>query len=99
MKSSTRCLEQTRPEANLLGPFGNDDAGTEVIHVCYAILAPFRYVCLLIHHPLLPREAWVQLAGDIYANDKQEECAPLIDWLLHAVLTRQAEEGLASRVQ
>jgi hypothetical protein len=86
------------PEVRLLGPFGNDDAGTEIIRVRrYAMLLPFRYVRLLLRGPLTPKEAWVQLAGAIFADGKQEACAPLIDWL-RAVLTRQAE-GLASRVQ
>jgi hypothetical protein len=85
------------PGIRLLGPFGNDDAGTEVIRVRYAMLLPFRYVRILLRRPLTPREAWVQLAGAIFADGKQVACAPLIDWL-RAVLTRQAE-GLASRVQ
>jgi hypothetical protein len=85
------------PGIRLLGPFGNDDAGTEVIRVRYAMLLPFRYVRILLPRPLTPREAWIQLAGAIYTDRKQEACAPLIDWL-RAALTRQAD-GLASRVQ
>jgi hypothetical protein len=83
---------------NLLGPFGNDDAGTEVlVRVRYAMLLPFCYMRLLLRRPLTPREAWIQLAGAIYANGKQDACAPLIDWL-RVVVTRQAE-GLVPRVQ
>jgi hypothetical protein len=32
------------PTVELLGPFGNEDAGTDVIRVRQAMLVPFRYV-------------------------------------------------------
>jgi hypothetical protein len=85
------------PELNLVGPFGNDDAGTEVVRVRHAILVPFRYVRLLLQTPLTPREAWTQLVGAIIADGNQVACAPLIDWV-RAAITRQAD-GQASRVQ
>jgi hypothetical protein len=78
------------PELNLVGPFGNDDAGTEVIRICHTILVPFGYVHLLLQMPLMPRDAWIQLAGAIIANGNHETCAPLIDWI-RAAITRQAE--------
>jgi hypothetical protein len=49
------------PTGELLGPFGNEDAGTDVIRVRQAMLVPFRYVRILLQRPLTPREAWVQL--------------------------------------
>jgi hypothetical protein len=85
------------PETQLLGPHDNDEAGTEVIRVRQAMLVPFRYVRILLPGPLTPREAWVQLAGAIYNDGKQEACAPLLDWL-RVALTRQAA-GTASRLQ
>jgi hypothetical protein len=56
-------LLAAEPERELVGPFGNDDAGTEVIRVCQEMLVPFCYVRLLMQRPLTPREAWVQVAG------------------------------------
>jgi hypothetical protein len=85
------------PTLNLVGPFGNDDAGTEVLRVRHTILVPFCYVRLLLQTPLTPKEAWVQVAGAIIADGNHESCAPLIDWL-RAAITRQAK-GQASRVQ
>jgi hypothetical protein len=85
------------PERELVGPFGNDDAGTEVIRVRQAMLVPFRYVRVLLARPLTPREAWVQVAGAIFNDGTQEACAPLVDWL-RAAITRQGED-LPSRLQ
>jgi hypothetical protein len=85
------------PELELLGPFGNNDAGTDVIRVCQVMLVPFCYVQLFLQRPLTPREAWVQVAGAIYNNGNQIACEPLLDWL-RVTITRQGED-LASRLQ
>jgi hypothetical protein len=85
------------PELELLGPFGNEDAGTDVVRVRQAMLVPFRYVRILLQRPLTPREAWVQLAGAIYNDGNQIACEPLLDWLRVAI-TRQGELQ-ASRLQ
>jgi hypothetical protein len=47
------------PELALLGPFGNEDAGMDIVRVRQAMLIPFQYVRLLLQCPLTPREAWV----------------------------------------
>jgi hypothetical protein len=85
------------PAIALLGPFGNEDAGTDVVRVRQAMLVPFRYVRLLLERPLTPREAWVQVAGAIYNDGTQDACAALLDWF-RVALTRQAE-GQPSRLQ
>jgi hypothetical protein len=85
------------PELELLGPFGNEDAGTDVVRVRQAMLVPFRYVRLFLQHPLTPREAWVQVAGSIYNDGMQVDCEPLLDWLRVAI-TRQGDD-MASRLQ
>jgi hypothetical protein len=85
------------PTVELLGPFGNEDAGTDVIRVRQVMLVPFRYVRILLQRPLTPREAWVQLAGAIYNDGVQDACAPLLDWLRVAI-TWQGENQ-ASRLQ
>jgi hypothetical protein len=85
------------PELELLGPFGNEDAGTDVIRVRQAMLVPFRYVRLFLQRPLTPREAWVQVAGAIHNDGTQIDCEPLLDWLRVAI-TRQGEE-MALRLQ
>jgi hypothetical protein len=51
---------------------------------------PFRYVRLLLQRPLMPREAWVQLAGALFNDGNAAHCQPLIDWL-HVALVRQAD--------
>jgi hypothetical protein len=85
------------PELALLGPFGNEDAGTDVVRVRQAMLIPFRYVRLLLQCPLTPREAWVQVAGAIYNDGTQDACGPLLDWF-RVALTRQGAEQ-PSRLQ
>jgi hypothetical protein len=90
-------LIAAQPESELFGPFGNDDAGTDVVRVRQAMLVPFRYVRILLQRPLTPREAWVQVAGAIYNDGTQEACSPLLDWLRVAI-TRQGD-ALPSRLQ
>jgi hypothetical protein len=85
------------PALSLVGPFGNEDAGTDVVRVRQAMLVPFRYVRLLLERPLTLREAWVQVAGAIYNDGAHDACAPLLDWF-RVALTRQAE-GQPSRLQ
>jgi hypothetical protein len=87
----------TGPDLDLLGPFGKEDAGTDVIRVRQVMLVPFRYVRILLERPLTPREAWVQVAGAIYNDGAQVACEPLLDWLRVAI-TRQGENQ-ASRLQ
>jgi hypothetical protein len=85
------------PELALLGPFGNEDARTDVVHVRQAMLIPFRYVRLLLQRPLTPREAWVQVAGAICNDGNQDACGPLLDWF-RVALTRQGADQ-PSRLQ
>jgi hypothetical protein len=89
-------LLANEPAGELVGPFGNEDAGTDVIRVRQAMLVPFRYVRLFLERPLTPREAWVQVAGAIYNDGMHEACSPLLDWLRVAI-TRQGD-GLPSRL-
>lgn len=76
------------PTFALFDPPDPADAGTEIVRVRQTMLVPFHYVRLLLAHPLSPREAWIQVAGAIYNDNRQAACEPLLDWL-RVTLVRQ----------
>ena len=84
------------PAAQLFDPPAPADADSEVVRTRRLTLLPFRYVRLLLPGPLTPREAWVQVAGAIYNENRQAACQPLLDWL-RVAFTRQGI-GQPSRI-
>lgn len=71
-----------------LGPFGNEDAGTDAIRANQAMLVPFCYMRIFLQCYLTPRVAWVQVvAGAIYNDGTQDACAPLLDWWWLRIVT------------
>jgi len=77
------------PQSELLGPFGNTDAGTMAARVRHTIILPAPYVGMFLNWYLSPKEAWLQLRLRIVSDNKTAKCAPLITWL-QAALTRGA---------
>jgi hypothetical protein len=84
------------PNAQFVGPFGNADAGTEVVRTRRTMAIPPRYVTILLENSLSPRDAWLRLKGAIETAGQMAACAPLINWLRIA-LTRPAA-NTASRL-
>jgi hypothetical protein len=77
------------PDAQFVGPFGNGDAGTEVVRTRRTMAVPPRFVTILLENSLSPRDAWIRLKGAIETAGQMAACEPLIDWL-RVALTRPA---------
>jgi hypothetical protein len=69
------------PNSPFVDPFGEEDAGTEVVRTRCATVVPHRYVQLLLAQSLTPREAWIRVKGAIATAGQMADCSPLIDWL------------------
>ena len=80
------------PNSQFVGPFGEDDAGTEVVRTRRATVVPHRYVQLLLAQSLTPREAWIRVKGAIAAAGQMADCSPLIDWLRVALTRADADQ-------
>ena len=78
--------------AGSLGPFQNTDAGTEVVQVRVCVAVPPPYIAMFINHSMTPREAWTALQGQIVTDQREADCAPLINWL-RASLTATNNNG------
>ena len=75
--------------ANVLGPFTNADADTELIRVRRTCYIPPKYVPLFLAEPLSPRQAWEQVRGQVIVDGKEADCLPLMDFLRAALVTSQ----------
>jgi hypothetical protein len=69
------------PNIVLTGPFANTDAGTELIQCRDTVGVPFSLVNLLLESRLNPREAWIQVMGEIRNQGLVNDCASLINFL------------------
>ena len=78
-----------QPEAELLGPYAQADAGTELIKVRRTCFVPPRYVPLLLAGPITPREAWERIRGQIVVDGQEIACQALIKFF-QAAVTRAA---------
>ena len=74
-----------QPEAELLGPFVQADAGTELIKVRRTCFVPPRYVPLFLANPLTPREAWERVRGQIVVDGQEVACLALIKYIQAAL--------------
>ena len=86
-----------QPEIELLGPYVQGEAGTELIKVRRTCFVPPRYVNMFLGIPLTPREAWERVRGQIVIDGQERACHPFIKYL-QASLTRSganAEPALA----
>ena len=86
------------PNDDLIGPFQNNDAGTELVKVRRSMYVPPAYVHLLLATPLTPREAYLRLGGAIRGDNRTAACQPLIDFL-RVALTRNAIDQGSSILQ
>jgi hypothetical protein len=82
------------PALDMVGPFANGEAGTELIRTRRCIYVPPRYVTLFLETDLSPREGYERFLAAATANNDVVECAPLLQWLRLA-LTRTGD-GLGS---
>lgn len=84
------------PNDQMVGPFAAGDANTEEVGTRPCTFIPFRYVALLLNTNLPPREAFLRLAPAITANNDQQACQPLLDFLRVALTRSQANQPSAA---
>jgi hypothetical protein len=77
-------------DIEFLGPYQDADADTETIRVRNTCYIPPAYVPLFLAHPLSPRQAWETVQTQIVVDNRQESCAPLINFLRAAITISQA---------
>jgi len=80
------------PDLELLGPYAQGEAGTELIKVRRTCFVPPKYVSMFLGAPLTPREAWERVRGQIVIDGKEEACRALVKYL-QAAITRSAAQG------
>lgn len=73
------------PDLDSVGPYNDQDAGTEVIKCRRAIYCPPKYVPMMMD-PITPKAAWVTLRAQIVTDGNQDKCKSLIEWLQLALL-------------
>jgi hypothetical protein len=74
------------PTCTVVGPYDDNEAGTEVIATRRMMYLPPKYAPIALAHPnLTPRGAWEKIAGIIRtgqgAQDRMIEAQPLLNWL------------------
>ena len=80
-------------DAVFLGPFGDDDAGTEVIHICRTCYVPPAYMGMFLEGPMSPRAVWEMVIDHILTQGRQLPCTALIDFV-RAAMTRSGVQAL-----
>jgi hypothetical protein len=80
-----------------VGPFDDNDAGTDVLRTRYFIYVPVKYARIILEQSLTPRQDWERLGGAIFADNAADACAAFIDWM-RATCTVRADNQ-ASTVQ
>ena len=92
-------LDQTlaaQPNTEMVGPFADGKAGTELVRTRRTMFLPTKYVPLVLDLGLSPKNAWLRIRGSIEANGESAACAPLINWLRVAITCQAA--NLPSRL-
>jgi hypothetical protein len=70
-----------QPNLQVLGPYGNHDAGTELIQCRNSAPVPHRYMGYFVTGPKTPRQAWEVVGHDISVNGDEDNCRILFDFL------------------
>jgi hypothetical protein len=81
------------PAAATLGPHADADPDTELIRYRRTCYVPPAYVPLFLAGPLTPRQAWETCRAQIVADQREIDCAPLIDYF-RAAITRSVVNQL-----
>ena len=84
-------------DATSVGPYNNEDAGTEPLRVRRTCYVPPAYVPLFLAGPTSPRAAWETVRAQIVTNNKVAACQPLIDFL-RVALTRVNDQNHATGI-
>lgn len=73
-------------QAVFLGPYADNDPDTEEVITRRTVPVPHVYVPLVLFRSLTPREAWLQLGEAIVMDQRQADCAPLLNFLRAATV-------------
>jgi hypothetical protein len=90
VQADTEC--SVVPAPIMLGPYGNNDAGTETIRTRRAMIVPPMYIRLFLSTPLSPIDAYRRFRAASLANGHAADLLPLSIWL-RAAITRAAAQG------
>jgi hypothetical protein len=74
-----------QPDLELLGPYAQGEAGTELIKVRRTCFVPPKYVGMFLGEPLTPRQAWERVRGQIVVDGNEVACHALVKYLQAAV--------------
>ncbi len=77
------------PLLESVGPYNDQDAGTQVVRCRRSIYCPPKYVPMMMD-PISPREAWRTLRAQIVTDGHEVKCRALIEWLQVAMLATDA---------
>jgi hypothetical protein len=69
------------PNVAACGPFGNHDAGTELIQSRNSVPVPHRYMGYFLGPPRTPKEVWFAVGHSLINNGDTETCRPLFDFI------------------
>jgi hypothetical protein len=67
------------PNVQNVGPFDDNDAGTDVLRSRYFIYVPGKYAHIILEQHLTPRQAWERLGGAIIADNAADSCVHRLD--------------------
>jgi hypothetical protein len=99
-------LLNEEPDAELLGPFEDNDVGTKQAKTCKAMYTPFQFTALVIGQHLNARQAFEVLVPAIEAAGMLQHWEVLVDFLMIAgtlssggtPISLQARLGIADRL-
>jgi hypothetical protein len=78
------------PEAHSLGPYVPGDPNTVPTRTRKLQVVPQAYARLLMGKDLTPRQAWITVATQVFADNRAVSCAPFIDWFRIAATLQPA---------
>ena len=80
------------PNEHLIPAPGIDTADTEMVRSRNAIQVPYAYVSMVLTKRFKPREAWLEIAGAIRNDGREQALAPLLIWLRMACTASELDE-------
>jgi len=80
------------PNENMLGPYNDNDDGTELVRVRRTCYVPPSFVPAFLATNMTPKLAWTTVVQSIRDNNQEVACKPLIDFIRVAI-TRSEVEG------
>jgi hypothetical protein len=83
-------LMAAAPEAELFGPYADNDVTKRTFCTRCMMFLPAPYVPLVINRQLRPHQLYIELGGAIRADNKAVQCSALLGWLVMAMVREGA---------